>query len=161
MDVHDFLDGEVKVKAEGEEVVVEGRLERREKGGSSVSSHSFTRRFSLPPFTDMAAITSVMSSDGILTITAPKMVSTSSCTNHIHRSERQSQIATRSTLYELTFLFCFNRRTSLTKGLLLFPSSSKKLRAHQLPKLRIRMKPVPLKIPARNPIAHENLSVKQ
>ncbi|XP_027233924.2 uncharacterized protein, partial [Penaeus vannamei] len=73
VDVHDFLDGEVKVKAEGEEVVVEGRLERREKGGSSVSSHSFTRRFSLPPFTDMAAITSVMSSDGILTITAPKM----------------------------------------------------------------------------------------
>ncbi|XP_047474772.1 uncharacterized protein LOC125029068 [Penaeus chinensis] len=73
-DVHDFLDGDVKVKVVGEkEVVVEGRVERREGGGSSVSSHSFTRRFSLPRFTDMSAITSVMSSDGILTIIAPKM----------------------------------------------------------------------------------------
>ncbi|XP_063586551.1 uncharacterized protein LOC134764016 [Penaeus indicus] len=72
VDVHDFLDGEVKVKVVGEkEVVVEGRVERREGGGSS--AHSFRRRFSLPPFTDMSAITSVMSSDGILTITAPKL----------------------------------------------------------------------------------------
>ncbi|XP_063586555.1 uncharacterized protein LOC134764020 [Penaeus indicus] len=71
VDVHDFLDGEVKVKVVGEkEVVVEGRVERREGGGSS--AHSFRRRFSLPHFTDMSAITSVMSSDGILTITAPK-----------------------------------------------------------------------------------------
>lgn len=82
MDVHDFLDGEVKVKVVGEkEVVVEGRVERREGGGSSVSSHSFRRRFSLPHLTDMSAITSVMSSDGILTITAPKMVSISFFTN--------------------------------------------------------------------------------
>ncbi|XP_042893943.1 uncharacterized protein LOC122267836 [Penaeus japonicus] len=73
VDVHDFADGDVKVKAVGEELVVEGRVEKSEEGGSSVSSHSFTRRFSLPHFTDMAAITSVMSSDGILTITAPKM----------------------------------------------------------------------------------------
>ncbi|XP_063586553.1 uncharacterized protein LOC134764018 [Penaeus indicus] len=72
VDVHDFLDGEVKVKVVGEkEVVLEGRVERREGGGSS--AHSFRRRFSLPHFTDMSAITSVMSSDGILTITAPKL----------------------------------------------------------------------------------------
>ncbi|XP_042893939.1 uncharacterized protein LOC122267832 [Penaeus japonicus] len=73
VDVHDFADGDVKVKAVGEELVVEGRVEKSEEGGSSVSSHSFTRRFSLPHFTDMAAIASVMSSDGILTITASKM----------------------------------------------------------------------------------------
>lgn len=75
MDVHDFMGGDVKVKVVGEkDLVVEGSVEKKE-GGSSVASHSFRRRFSLPRLTDLSAIDSVMSSDGILTITSPKIVS--------------------------------------------------------------------------------------
>lgn len=81
MDVHEFTDGKVKVRVVGErELVVEGSTEKEEEGNSSISSHSFRRRFSLPRQTDMAAITSVMSSDGILTISAPKVVSRHSFT---------------------------------------------------------------------------------
>lgn len=69
------MNGDLKVKVAGEtEVVVEGRVERREEGSSSVSSYSFRRRFSLPEDIDMTAITCIMSSDGILTISASKMV---------------------------------------------------------------------------------------
>ncbi|XP_069981332.1 uncharacterized protein [Penaeus vannamei] len=75
MDVHDFMGGDVKVKVVGEkDLVVEGSVEKKE-GGSSVASHSFRRRFSLPRLTDLSAIDSVMSSDGILTITTPKIES--------------------------------------------------------------------------------------
>ncbi|XP_047474774.1 uncharacterized protein LOC125029069 isoform X2 [Penaeus chinensis] len=75
MDVHDFMGGDVKVKVVGEkDLVVEGSVEKKE-GGSSVSSHSFRRLFSLPRLTDLSAINSVMSSDGILTITSPKIES--------------------------------------------------------------------------------------
>nr|XP_027233919.1 uncharacterized protein LOC113825302 [Penaeus vannamei] len=74
LDVQDFMNGDLKVKVAGEtEVVVEGRVERREEGSSSVSSYSFRRRFSLPEHIDMTAITCIMSSDGILTISASKM----------------------------------------------------------------------------------------
>lgn len=75
LDVHDFMCGDVKVKVLDEELLVEGHVEKKEEGSSSVSSHSFRRYFSLPQHTDMATITSVMSADGILTITAPKIVS--------------------------------------------------------------------------------------
>ncbi|XP_047474764.1 uncharacterized protein LOC125029065 [Penaeus chinensis] len=73
LDMHDFMGGDVKVKVVGEkELVVEGRMEK-EEGSSSMSAQAFRRRFSLPHLTDMTAITSVMSSDGILTITVPKV----------------------------------------------------------------------------------------
>ncbi|XP_076061673.1 uncharacterized protein LOC143037410 [Oratosquilla oratoria] len=70
LDVKDFKDGDLSVKAIGHSIVVEGRVERKE--GSSVSSHSFLKRFSLPGVVDMSTVTSAISSDGILTITAPK-----------------------------------------------------------------------------------------
>ncbi|XP_042893945.1 uncharacterized protein LOC122267838 [Penaeus japonicus] len=74
LDVQDFMGGDVKVKVLDEkELLVEGRVEKKEEGSLSLSSHSFRRRFTLPQDTDMTAITSVMSSDGILTITAPAM----------------------------------------------------------------------------------------
>ncbi|KAK8399063.1 hypothetical protein O3P69_004263 [Scylla paramamosain] len=64
LDVQDFVNGEMKVKVIGErELAVEGRLDDK---------RSFRRCFSLPQNTDMDAITSVMSADGILTITAPQ-----------------------------------------------------------------------------------------
>lgn len=66
LDVQDFVNGEMKVKVTAErELAVEGRLDDK---------RSFRRCFSLPQNTDMDAITSVMSADGILTITAPQKV---------------------------------------------------------------------------------------
>ena len=76
MDVQDFTAGEVKVKAAGErELVVEGRTETKD-GDWSVSCNSFRRRFLLPANTDAKAVSAVLSDDGILTITAPRKVST-------------------------------------------------------------------------------------
>ncbi|KAG7158672.1 uncharacterized protein LOC121878296 [Homarus americanus] len=76
LDVHDFMDGEVKVKVVGErELLVEGRMDASKTRDLIGISNTFRRRFSLPDATNMDAITSVMSSDGILTITAPKVVS--------------------------------------------------------------------------------------
>ncbi|KAK8398783.1 hypothetical protein O3P69_004110 [Scylla paramamosain] len=74
MDVHDFVAGEVKVKVAGEqELVVEGRTETN-TGDWSVSTNSFRRRFYLPANTDVKAMSAVLSDDGILTITAPRMM---------------------------------------------------------------------------------------
>ncbi|XP_037777251.1 LOW QUALITY PROTEIN: uncharacterized protein LOC119574197 [Penaeus monodon] len=74
LDVHEFLGGDVRVKAVGErELEVEGRVDRKEEGSPCVTSHNFRRRFFLPRRTDMTAITSAMSSDGVLTITVPKL----------------------------------------------------------------------------------------
>nr|XP_027219781.1 uncharacterized protein LOC113812149 [Penaeus vannamei] len=72
MDVHDFMDGgEVSVKAVNErELVVEGHLEKKEDG--SKSSKQFLRRFVVPGDIEVEAVTSVMSSDGVLTVSAPK-----------------------------------------------------------------------------------------
>ncbi|XP_063603423.1 uncharacterized protein LOC134779295 isoform X2 [Penaeus indicus] len=74
LDVHEFLGGDVRVKAVGErELEVEGRVDKKEEGSPCVTSHTFRRRFFLPHRTDMTAITSAMSSDGVLTITVPKL----------------------------------------------------------------------------------------
>ncbi|XP_071551064.1 LOW QUALITY PROTEIN: uncharacterized protein [Panulirus ornatus] len=79
LDVHDFMNGDVKVKLVGErELVVEGQMgNSNNTDATSLASQRFKRRFSLPDLTNMDAITSVMSSDGILTITAPKIVNRS------------------------------------------------------------------------------------
>jgi len=71
LDVRDFEDGNITVKALGEgEIIVEGKTEKK-SGGSSMSK-SFRRRFVLPGLVKNEAITSARSSDGVLTITAPK-----------------------------------------------------------------------------------------
>lgn len=77
MDVHDFMEGEVKVKVVGQKVVmVEGHTNSNTNTGDfSLTSQSFRRQFSLPDQTNIEVITAAMSSDGILTITVPKSVS--------------------------------------------------------------------------------------
>ncbi|XP_076061846.1 uncharacterized protein LOC143037464 isoform X2 [Oratosquilla oratoria] len=70
LDVKDFRDGELSVKVVDDSVVTEGRIERKQ--GGSTSTHRFRQRFSLPKSVDLEAVTSTISSDGILTITAPK-----------------------------------------------------------------------------------------
>lgn len=75
MDVHDFISGELKVKVVGErEVMVEGRLETNTTD-LAMSSNSFRRTFILPQDTDMEAMSSAISLDGVLTIIAPRIVS--------------------------------------------------------------------------------------
>lgn len=72
VDVHDFVGGEVKVGVvEGKEIVVEGQAAQEE--GASASTLSFRRVFTLPRQADTKGITSAMSSDGVLTITTPKL----------------------------------------------------------------------------------------
>lgn len=57
------------------EVLVEGQIEKKKEGEEGNSfSQKFSRRFLLPENTKVEDITSVMSADGILTITAPKKV---------------------------------------------------------------------------------------
>nr|XP_045606876.1 titin-like isoform X3 [Procambarus clarkii] len=72
VDVNDFINGgEVTVKTvEEREVVVEGRVERKQ--GNTRSSKSFKRSFILPEDIDVEALTAVVSSDGVLIIKAPK-----------------------------------------------------------------------------------------
>lgn len=72
LDVNDFIGGEVKVGVEGgRAIVVEGQTSCEE--GTSSSSRNFRRVFSLPRNADVAAVTSALSSDGVLTIVAPKL----------------------------------------------------------------------------------------
>ncbi|XP_042889718.1 protein lethal(2)essential for life-like [Penaeus japonicus] len=72
LDVHDFKSGDVKVRVEdNKQVVVEGQVEKEE--GDFKSMKSFYRRFNFPGKVNLEAVTSAMSSDGVLTITAPKI----------------------------------------------------------------------------------------
>ena len=71
MDVCDFV-GAVTVKVEGKEVVVSGTGKRQKGGTGPVITFSFGRRFTLYDNTIIEAITAVMSSEGILTITIPR-----------------------------------------------------------------------------------------
>lgn len=72
LEVNDFIGGEVKVGVqEGRAIVVEGQTSCEE--GTSSSSRNFRRVFTLPRNANVAAITSALSSDGVLTIVAPKL----------------------------------------------------------------------------------------
>ncbi|XP_063586976.1 protein lethal(2)essential for life-like [Penaeus indicus] len=71
LDVHDFKSGDVKVRVEDNQVVVEGRVEKEEDDFKSVKS--IYRRFNFPGKVNMETVTSATSSDGILTVTAPKI----------------------------------------------------------------------------------------
>lgn len=73
IDVQDFLDGEINVEAVSDrELVVEGRVEKEE--GGSKSTKRFVRRFFVPGHFQLEGVDSSMSSDGVLTISVPKMV---------------------------------------------------------------------------------------
>lgn len=76
LDVHDFVEGgDISVNVVDEtELVVEGQVEG--ETGDSKSSDHFLRRFVLPNDVQLDSISSVMSSDGVLTVIAPKKVKT-------------------------------------------------------------------------------------
>ena len=72
VDVKDFKPEDISVKTVDDTVVMEGKIEKRE--GNSISTQKFVRRFLLPPGINLNRVSSALSRDGVLTITAPKQV---------------------------------------------------------------------------------------
>jgi len=73
LDVQQFKPDEVSVKVVGGYVVVDGKHEERSDEHGYIS-RQFTRRYKLPDNVDPATITSTLSSDGVLSVGAPKKV---------------------------------------------------------------------------------------
>lgn len=73
LDIQQFSPEEITVKTVGNNVIVEAKHEERQDEHGFVSRH-FVRRYVLPSSHDVINITSSLSSDGVLTITAPKKV---------------------------------------------------------------------------------------
>ncbi|XP_067001783.1 alpha-crystallin B chain [Anabrus simplex] len=73
IDVQQFRPEEIVVKTVGDSVVVEGKHDERPDGHGFIS-RQFRRRYILPKDVDPNTVTSKLSSDGILTIEAPRKV---------------------------------------------------------------------------------------
>ncbi len=74
LDVQQFKPEEINVKIVDDFLVVEGKHEEKQDKHGFIS-RQFTRRYKLPKDVQMEAIRSDLSSDGILSISAPKKVS--------------------------------------------------------------------------------------
>ncbi|KAL0810059.1 hypothetical protein ABMA28_010877 [Loxostege sticticalis] len=73
LDVQHFSPEEISVKTADGYIVVEGKHEEK-KDEHGYISRSFTRRYALPEGTQPDSVESRLSSDGVLTITAPRHV---------------------------------------------------------------------------------------
>lgn len=72
LDVQQFAPEEITVKTAGENaIVVEGKHEEKPDEHGFISRH-FVRKYFLPKGHDISKVASNLSSDGVLTITAPK-----------------------------------------------------------------------------------------
>lgn len=71
LDVQQFTPEEISVKASNNCVVVEGKHEEKQDEHGFIS-RQFTRRYILPGGYDVADVVSTLSSDGVLTVSAPK-----------------------------------------------------------------------------------------
>lgn len=73
VDVQQFAPNEISVKTSGDgSIVVEGKHEERPDEHGYISRH-FVRRYVLPKEHDINQVVSNLSSNGVLTITAPKI----------------------------------------------------------------------------------------
>lgn len=72
LDVQQFSPEEITVKATDKSITVEGKHEEKQDEHGYVTRH-FVRRYMLPAGHDHEKIASSLSSDGILTISAPKL----------------------------------------------------------------------------------------
>lgn len=73
LDVQQFKPEEISVKVTGDNVLtIEGKHEEKKDEHGLISRH-FVRRYVLPKTCDMSKIESKLSSDGVLTITAPNV----------------------------------------------------------------------------------------
>uniref|UniRef100_A0A6M2DCK0 Putative alpha crystallin n=1 Tax=Xenopsylla cheopis TaxID=163159 RepID=A0A6M2DCK0_XENCH len=86
LDVQQFKPKEITVKTKDNYVTVEGKHEEKQDEHGYISRH-FVRRYMLPKNHDAADVVSSLSSDGVLTITAPKRMLPEA------ESERQVPIA--------------------------------------------------------------------
>nr|AHE77382.1 small heat shock protein [Lissorhoptrus oryzophilus] len=71
LDVQQFSPNEVTVKTSGNSIIVEGKHDEKQDEHGFISRH-FVRRYLLPTDHDIEQVVSSLSSDGILTVTAPK-----------------------------------------------------------------------------------------
>ncbi|XP_018323096.1 alpha-crystallin B chain-like [Agrilus planipennis] len=72
LDVQNFAPEEIKVKSiNGRSIVIEGKHEEEQAGKGFISRH-FVRKFVLPEGHDVKDVTTKLSSDGVLTIVAPR-----------------------------------------------------------------------------------------
>ncbi|ENN70711.1 protein lethal(2)essential for life isoform X2 [Dendroctonus ponderosae] len=71
LDVQQFAPNEITVKTTGNSIIVEGKHEEKQDEHGFISRH-FVRRYVLPSDNDIEEVVSSLSSDGILTVTAPK-----------------------------------------------------------------------------------------
>ncbi|XP_046399286.1 heat shock protein 23-like [Ischnura elegans] len=72
LDVQQFAPEEISVKTVDDHIVVEGKHEEKEDEHGFVYRH-FVRRYAIPEGVKADAMTSSLSSDGVLTICAPKL----------------------------------------------------------------------------------------
>lgn len=68
-----FAPHEITVKTVDNTIIVEGKHEEKQDEHGYISRH-FTRKYLMPSEVEVSNITSSLSSDGVLTITAPKKV---------------------------------------------------------------------------------------
>lgn len=71
VDVHQFRPEDLVIKTVDDAVIVEANNEEKTVDGRSYSTKSFSQSFSLPRGLDPGTVTSALSQEGILTISAP------------------------------------------------------------------------------------------
>ncbi|KAF5283946.1 hypothetical protein FQA39_LY17187 [Lamprigera yunnana] len=71
LDVQQFSPNEIVVKTSSNSIIVEGKHEEKQDEHGFISRH-FVRRYVLPQDHDIESVLSSLSSDGVLTVTAPK-----------------------------------------------------------------------------------------
>ncbi|CAK9804360.1 Protein lethal(2)essential for life [Anthophora quadrimaculata] len=101
LDVQQFSPEEITVKTVGNNVIVEAKHEEKQDEHGFVSRH-FVRRYLLPSSHDTINVTSSLSSDGVLTITAPKKGETPSGAERIVEIVKTGEPANKSIKIETT-----------------------------------------------------------
>lgn len=71
IDVHQFAPSEIVVKTVGRQIVVEGKHEEKQDAHGYISRH-FVRKYTVPEGHEPNEVFSTLSSDGVLTVTAPR-----------------------------------------------------------------------------------------
>ncbi|KAG7160679.1 protein lethal(2)essential for life-like [Homarus americanus] len=72
MDVKDFSPNDLQVRVVDDRVVVEGKYFKKSEDGSSTSSKSFYKEFTMPQTANIDEVATALSKDGVLTVKAPK-----------------------------------------------------------------------------------------
>merc|ERR1712051_1012787 len=72
LNVSEYLPEELSIKTEGDVLIVLAKHETKAEGGHSYVSKQFEQRFSLPSGVKPDKISSKLSKEGVLTVTAPR-----------------------------------------------------------------------------------------